>query len=65
MMISHYTLSDVIYEMVSVLSDLSEAPVTMVAVVGPLSSVAVHVAPQVPGGREAFITNLAGVGLPG
>ena len=65
MMILHYTLSDVIYEMVSVLSDLSEAPVTMFAGVRPLSCVGVAVAPQVSRGREAFITNLAAVGLPG
>ena len=52
------------YEMVSVLSNLSEAPVTMAAGVRPLPRVTVHVAPQVPRSCEASITNLAGVGLP-
>ena len=50
--------------MVSVLSDLGEASVTMFTGVRPLPSVGVHVAPQVPRGGEAFITNLAGVRLP-
>ena len=53
-----------IYEMVPVLSYLSEAPVTMFAGVRPLSCVGVAVAPQVSRGGEAFITNLAGVGFP-
>ena len=50
--------------MVSVLSYLGEASVTQCAGVRPLPSVGVHVAPQVPRGGEAFITNLAGVRLP-
>ena len=62
--INFIIISNVIDEMVSVLSYLREAPVTMFAGVGPLSSVGVTVAPQVSRGREAFITNLAGVRLP-
>ena len=51
--------------MIPVLSNLGKSSAAMCAGVRPLPSVGVHVAPQVPRGGETFLTNPAGVRLPG